>query len=83
MGDERRRFLWHHGVLDWGLGTGIVWSVAMSWVCPFENRSLGGLWVYLAMLPMWLLGGYVGGLFMWRYVRRRQRQRRNGDMDSS
>ena len=67
---RRSRFIWIRGVLGWGLPVGLVWSLTMAWLMPFDGTFGRALGIYLLLLPVWLLAGYCWGAVMWKRVHR-------------
>ena len=67
----KQSFVWKRGVFGWGVS---VWVIFTAWEyydpfrTPHRLREYGDLLFYLFSLPIWLIGGYVWGLWMWWYV---------------
>lgn len=54
-------FIWVRGVLFWGVGTAILWSIAMHFVAPQDPVWLRPL-IALAVFPP---GGLYWGRWCW------------------
>lgn len=57
----KRHFVWFHGVLMWGIVTGILWSVAMSYYSPSEHIYIRPI-IALIIFP---ISGYFGSKWTW------------------
>lgn len=63
LAQGRTRFILTRGVLGWGLTTGVLWSILMTFA--MEGWSL---WATLPLaLIVFPIGGYFWGAFMWRF----------------
>jgi len=64
----RSRFVWRYGVLLWGLSTGIVWAIVMTFSNGgSEPFSFGRFMILLAGgVSLFPVGGYFWGRVMWR-----------------
>jgi hypothetical protein len=61
----RQRFIWRSGVLGWGLVTFLIWMPLLLWSTRQLNWS-DALHRSAVSLPIWLLGGYIYGIFAWK-----------------
>lgn len=58
----QRQFIWVQGVLMWGIVTGILWSVAMSYYLPSEHIYVRPI-IALILFPV---SGYFGSKWTWK-----------------
>ncbi len=75
----KKHYIWHRGVIGWGLITGILWSLWMTFISffPFTIRHFD-LFVFLryfGCLPIWLAGGYFFGELTWSDINRKLSQK--------
>ena len=67
----RKRFVLHYGVLGFGGLSALLFSWQMS------ATSSMGFWPCLAInVPVWSLGGWFWGVWMWKWLCRQQQQSR-------
>lgn len=61
----RRRYIYMYGVLFWGVLTGVLWALVMTFISdgPIIGRGLLGALSFA--LPAFMIGGYFWGAFMW------------------
>ncbi len=60
----RRRYIWIHGVLGWGVSVAIAWSVSIAWDEGWDRLPIL-LPIALVLFPF---GGYFFGAIMWRMM---------------
>jgi len=61
----RMRFIWRDKVLE----SLFMWFVVTLGLALFVDRhsfSERDVFIYLIMLPIWLLGGYLNGVWRWK-----------------
>jgi len=63
----RGRYTFIYGVLLWGISSGALWAVAMSWMMGWERLP-----IYLVgALIAFPVGGVIWGRIMWRILEAR------------
>jgi hypothetical protein len=63
-----RFFVWVNGVLGWGVPMALLWTFYHGW---YEQKD-NGLYVTAAIaFPIFTVGGYLWGKYMWRFLERR------------
>lgn len=62
----RRGFILRYGVLGWGLGTALLWTIGMKLWMP----STPLLAILLPAALLFPAGGWVWGALVWRRMRR-------------
>ena len=79
---RRTLFIWYHGVLVWGLGTGVVTAIVLAFLYEERAGFKAQLVFGLKILPLWAVGGYLWGYAMWSLlIRRGDRSRESGDSE--
>lgn len=63
----RNNFIWKRGVLGWGLGTAVLWSILMQVISPQEPLWLRPL-IAVILFP---IGGYVWGVWAWKLAEKK------------
>lgn len=82
LAQRKRRFVWRHGVVGWGLSTALLWTAAMCLLRALDDgltwrRAFYQLAAALVLFP---IGGYFWGLWTWGAVQRaRESVRRSSD----
>ena len=60
----RRRYIWLHGVVGWGVSVAFAWSLVMAWKEGWDQLPIL-LPIALVLFPF---GGYFFGAIMWRMM---------------
>jgi len=68
MASRRTRFIWWRGVIWWGLGTGLIYTLLMAFFCREQSTYANEVVRRLYLLPLWGVAGYLFGLVMWGMV---------------
>ena len=63
----RGRYTFIYGVLLWGISSGILWAVAMSWLMGWERLPI----YVIGALVAFPIGGVLWGRMMWRILEAR------------
>jgi hypothetical protein len=77
--ENRTSFIWTYGVLGWGVGTAVLWTVCMTWANGWSNL----LTIGIPALILFPIGGYFWGAIMWSYSQTVTKNRATGNDDSS
>ena len=67
---SKRQYIIRHGVLGWGLTTGIFFTLWQTLVD--HNRDYAQPWFILLNTLGWGIGGYFWGLFTWSWMQKRK-----------
>ena len=73
--DDRRRFILWRGVIGLGLPGCLLWCAWMARPFTPVGEFLVRWASWMLTLPVWLGGGYIWGVYMWRWVRKKQQER--------
>ena len=65
----RKSYVWHFGVLRWGLPVFAVWTPLMFWLGPSTHRFAA--WEIAVSLAGWTVAGYVYGRITWRALEKK------------
>jgi hypothetical protein len=63
----RRRYTMVYGMLLWGISSGLLWAIAMSWMVGWDRLPL----YLLGALIGFPIGGVLWGRLMWRILEAR------------
>ena len=67
---SKRQYIIRHGVLGWGLMTGILFTLWQTLID--HNPDYAQPWFILLDVFIWGIGGYFWGLITWNSMQRRK-----------
>ncbi|MBU0705558.1 MAG: hypothetical protein KKC18_17065 [Chloroflexi bacterium] len=65
---QRRRFIWFRGVIGFGLPAGVIYAAMYPLIWEGQSGYINQMLLGLRFLPLWAIGGYVWGMFMWNQL---------------
>lgn len=58
----KNKFIWINGVIRWGGGTAVIWTLLMELMSPSDNKLLR----LIVALIFFSCGGYFWGVSVWK-----------------